>query len=97
MNRCIKARKAGITAEVVEEIKSTWRFQELAMVKIVDPLKRNMHRAHEIAEVGNIFFQGETRKLRQGTWINKCHVFLFWGGGGCNSIFFKGQLKSFNL
>ncbi|XP_078152778.1 maize chloroplast splicing factor-like protein isoform X2 [Carex rostrata] len=50
IKRWIKAWKAGITAEVVEEIKRTWRFQELAMVKIVDPLKRNMDRAREIAE-----------------------------------------------
>lgn len=55
MNRWIKARKAGITAEVVEEIKRIWRFHELAMVKIVDPLKRNMDRAREIVEVGNVF------------------------------------------
>jgi RNA-binding protein YhbY len=56
LDRWVKARKAGITTEVVEEIKRIWRFHELAMVKIVDPLKRNMDRAREIVEVCNIFF-----------------------------------------
>ncbi|PKA65289.1 Chloroplastic group IIA intron splicing facilitator CRS1, chloroplastic [Apostasia shenzhenica] len=46
----VRAKKAGVTPEVVEGIRRAWRKQELAMVKIVEPLCKNMVRAHEIVE-----------------------------------------------
>ena len=48
----VKAKKAGVTDDVVDEIRATWRRDELAMVKFVEPLSRNMDRAREIIEVG---------------------------------------------
>ncbi|XP_010922095.1 chloroplastic group IIA intron splicing facilitator CRS1, chloroplastic isoform X2 [Elaeis guineensis] len=50
MKKWVKAKKAGVTQEVVDEIRRTWRKGELAMVKFVEPLRRNMDRAHEILE-----------------------------------------------
>lgn len=50
MKNWAKAKKAGVTQEVVDEIRKTWRKGELAMVKFVEPLRRNMDRAHEILE-----------------------------------------------
>ncbi|XP_072990605.1 chloroplastic group IIA intron splicing facilitator CRS1, chloroplastic isoform X1 [Typha latifolia] len=50
MKRWVRAKKAGFMQEVVEEIERTWKKQELAMVKIVEPLRRNMDRAREIVE-----------------------------------------------
>ncbi|KAG1347086.1 Chloroplastic group IIA intron splicing facilitator CRS1, chloroplastic [Cocos nucifera] len=50
MKKWVKAKKAGVTQEVVDEIRRTWRKGELAMVKFVEPLRRNMVRAHEILE-----------------------------------------------
>jgi len=51
MKKWVKAKKAGVTQEVVDEIRRTWSKGELAMVKFVEPLRRNMDRAHEILEV----------------------------------------------
>ncbi|KAK7374873.1 hypothetical protein VNO80_08316 [Phaseolus coccineus] len=46
----IKVKKAGVTQDVVDQIKWTWRRNELAMVKFDIPLCRNMSRAREIVE-----------------------------------------------
>uniref|UniRef100_A0A6V7QU08 CRM domain-containing protein n=1 Tax=Ananas comosus var. bracteatus TaxID=296719 RepID=A0A6V7QU08_ANACO len=48
--RWVRAKKAGLTPEVVEEIARVWRTRELAAVRIVEPLRRNMDRAREIVE-----------------------------------------------
>lgn len=47
----VKAKKSGVTKEVVNDILSGWRKEEVVMVKFVDPLKRNMDRATEIVEM----------------------------------------------
>lgn len=58
MTRWVKAKKAGVTQGVVEEIRRGWKENELVMVRIVEPLRRNMDRAREIVEVtGAIMFQ----------------------------------------
>jgi RNA-binding protein YhbY len=50
--RWARAKKAGITDEVVEEVRGQWaKGQELAGVRIVEPLRRCMDRAREILEV----------------------------------------------
>uniref|UniRef100_A0A0E0LU69 CRM domain-containing protein n=1 Tax=Oryza punctata TaxID=4537 RepID=A0A0E0LU69_ORYPU len=50
--RWARAKKAGITDEVVEEVRGQWaRGQELAGVRIVEPLRRCMDRAREILEI----------------------------------------------
>ncbi|CAJ2656515.1 unnamed protein product [Trifolium pratense] len=46
----VKVKKAGVTQDVVKEIKRTWRTNELAMVKFDIPLCQNMDRAREIVE-----------------------------------------------
>ncbi|XP_061338331.1 chloroplastic group IIA intron splicing facilitator CRS1, chloroplastic-like [Gastrolobium bilobum] len=46
----VKVKKAGVTQAVVDEIKRTWRRNELAMVKFDIPLCLNMDRAREIVE-----------------------------------------------
>ena len=51
MRTWIKVKKAGVTQDVVDQIKWTWRRNELAMVKFDIPLCRNMSRAREIVEV----------------------------------------------
>jgi len=51
MSRWVRAKKAGVTPEVVEEIVRGWRKEELVLVRFVDPLRRNMDRAREIVEV----------------------------------------------
>ena len=51
MRTWVKVKKAGVTQAVVDEIKRTWRKNELAMVKFDIPLCRNMDRAREIVEV----------------------------------------------
>lgn len=56
LRRWVKAKKAGVTREVVDEILRGWRKEELVVVKIVDPLRRNMDRAREIVEVKIGFF-----------------------------------------
>ncbi|XP_020571490.1 chloroplastic group IIA intron splicing facilitator CRS1, chloroplastic [Phalaenopsis equestris] len=50
MRKWVRGKKAGVTPEVVKGIRRAWRKKELAMVKIVDPLRQNMVRAHEIVE-----------------------------------------------
>ncbi|ESW11169.1 hypothetical protein PHAVU_008G007700 [Phaseolus vulgaris] len=50
MRTWIKVKKAGVTQDVVDQIKWTWRRNELAMVKFDIPLCRNMSRAREIVE-----------------------------------------------
>ncbi|WOK93019.1 chloroplastic group IIA intron splicing facilitator CRS1, chloroplastic isoform X2 [Canna indica] len=50
MTKWVKAKKAGVTLEVVKEIQRGWRENELVMVRIVEPLRRNMDRAREIIE-----------------------------------------------
>lgn len=47
----VKVKKAGVTQDVVNQIKRTWRTNELAMVKFDIPLCQNMDRAREIVEV----------------------------------------------
>ena len=52
MGRWARAKKAGVTNEVVEDLRREWaRGEELAAVRIVEPLRRNMDRAREILEV----------------------------------------------
>ena len=52
----VKAKKAGLTQDVVDEIGRRWKRSELVMVKFVEPLCRNMDRAMEIVEVSLVFF-----------------------------------------
>lgn len=51
MRKWVNVRKAGVTETVVNEIRSTWKLNELAMVRFDVPLCRNMERAQEIIEV----------------------------------------------
>jgi RNA-binding protein YhbY len=52
MDRWVRAKKAGVTDEVVEEVRREWASgQELAAVRVVEPLRRCMDRAREILEV----------------------------------------------
>ncbi|CAM8906164.1 unnamed protein product [Rhodiola kirilowii] len=51
MRKWVKVKKAGVTREVVAEIRLIWRNQELVMVKFDVPLCRNMPRACEIIEM----------------------------------------------
>lgn len=52
MGRWARAKKAGVTDEVVEEMRREWASgEELAAVRIVEPLRRSMDRAREILEV----------------------------------------------
>ncbi|RLN04188.1 chloroplastic group IIA intron splicing facilitator CRS1, chloroplastic [Panicum miliaceum] len=52
MGRWARAKKAGVTDEVVEDLRREWaRGEELAAVRIVEPLRRNMDRAREILEI----------------------------------------------
>lgn len=52
MDRWARAKKAGVTDEVVEDVRSEWSSgQELAGVRIVEPLRRCMDRAREILEI----------------------------------------------
>nr|CAB3482778.1 unnamed protein product [Digitaria exilis] len=51
MGKWARAKKAGVTDEVVEDLRREWaRGEELAAVRIVEPLRRNMDRAREILE-----------------------------------------------
>ncbi|CAL0308274.1 unnamed protein product [Lupinus luteus] len=50
MRKWVKVMKAGVTKDVVDEIKRIWRKNELAMIKFDIPLCRNMDRAREIVE-----------------------------------------------
>ncbi|QHO09749.1 Chloroplastic group IIA intron splicing facilitator CRS1 [Arachis hypogaea] len=47
----VKVKKLGVTQDVVDEIKRTWRNNELAMLKFDIPLCKNMDRAREIVEL----------------------------------------------
>ncbi|CAL4998261.1 unnamed protein product [Urochloa decumbens] len=52
MGKWARAKKAGVTDEVVEDLRREWaRGEELAAVRIVEPLSRNMDRAREILEI----------------------------------------------
>jgi len=52
MGRWARAKKAGVTEEVVDDLRREWaRGEELAAVRIVEPLRRIMDRAREILEV----------------------------------------------
>ncbi|KFK40459.1 hypothetical protein AALP_AA3G375700 [Arabis alpina] len=51
MRKWVNVRKAGVTENVVDEIRSIWRLNELAMVRFDVPLCRNMERAQEIIEM----------------------------------------------
>ncbi|KAL5809932.1 hypothetical protein ACOSQ4_026500 [Xanthoceras sorbifolium] len=51
MRKWVKVMKAGVTENVVYEIRLAWRRSELAMVKFDIPLCRNMERAREIVEL----------------------------------------------
>ncbi|KAJ0985757.1 hypothetical protein J5N97_004113 [Dioscorea zingiberensis] len=51
MDKWVKAKKAGVTEIVVDEIKRAWRRRELVMVKFHLPLSSNMVRAREIIEI----------------------------------------------
>lgn len=51
-DRWVRAKKAGVTDEVVEEVRREWaRGQELAAVRVVEPLRLCMDRAREILEI----------------------------------------------
>lgn len=56
MRRWVKVKKAGVTQDVVDEMRLIWRSNELAMLKFDVPLSLNMDRAHEIVEVKNANF-----------------------------------------
>ncbi|XP_010549910.1 PREDICTED: chloroplastic group IIA intron splicing facilitator CRS1, chloroplastic [Tarenaya hassleriana] len=51
MKKWVKVKKAGVTEDVVNDIRLIWRRNELAMVKFDVPLCRNMERAQEIIEM----------------------------------------------
>lgn len=51
MRKWVKVKKAGVTQDVVDEIRQIWRWNELAMLKFDLPLCRSMDRAREIVEV----------------------------------------------
>lgn len=51
MREWVNVRKAGVTETVVNDIRSVWEGNELAMVRFDVPLCRNMERAQEIIEV----------------------------------------------
>ncbi|CAA7018176.1 unnamed protein product [Microthlaspi erraticum] len=51
MRKWLNVRKAGVTETVVNEIRSIWKLNELAMVRFDVPLCRNMERAQEIIEM----------------------------------------------
>ncbi|CAN8236241.1 unnamed protein product [Cochlearia groenlandica] len=51
MRKWVNVRKAGVTETIVNEIKSMWRCNELAMLRFDVPLCRNMDRAQEITEM----------------------------------------------
>ncbi|CAN6445081.1 unnamed protein product [Victoria cruziana] len=68
----VKAKKAGVTQEVVDGIRRTWKNGELAMVKFDVPLCHNMERAREIVE---------TKTGGTVIWIKKDRVAVY---RGCN-------------
>lgn len=51
MDKWVRAKKAGVTDEVLEDVRREWSSgQELAGVRVVEPLRRCMDRAREILE-----------------------------------------------
>ncbi|CAD6244861.1 unnamed protein product [Miscanthus lutarioriparius] len=85
MGRWARAKKAGITDEVVEEMRREWASgEELAAVRIVEPLRRSMDRAREILEIktgglvvwtkGDIHFVCRGSKYQQNA--KHSHTFL---------------------
>ncbi|KAL8117976.1 chloroplastic group IIA intron splicing facilitator CRS1, chloroplastic isoform X2 [Apium graveolens] len=50
MKKWIKVKQAGVTWEIVSQIRCIWRNNELVMLKFDLPLCRNMDRAREIVE-----------------------------------------------
>ncbi|KAL5123004.1 Chloroplastic group IIA intron splicing facilitator CRS1, chloroplastic [Glycine soja] len=65
MRTWIKVKKARVTQDVVDQIKRTWRRNELAMTKFDIPLCRNMDRAREIVEVLACPFSSSSRILQR--------------------------------
>ncbi|KHG25518.1 hypothetical protein F383_03195 [Gossypium arboreum] len=51
MRKWVKVMKAGVTQDVVDEIRLAWGNNELVMLKFGVPLCRNMDRASEIVEM----------------------------------------------
>ncbi|KAL1205828.1 Chloroplastic group IIA intron splicing facilitator CRS1 [Cardamine amara subsp. amara] len=51
MRKWVNVRKAGVTETIVNEIRSIWKSNDLAMVRFDVPLCRNMERAQEIIEM----------------------------------------------
>nr|GMD51977.1 chloroplastic group IIA intron splicing facilitator CRS1, chloroplastic isoform X1 [Ipomoea batatas] len=51
MRKWVKVNKAGVTQDVVNQVRLIWRTDELAMLKFDVPLCRNMARAREIVEM----------------------------------------------
>lgn len=51
MKKWIKVKQAGVTLDIVSQIRCIWRNNELVMLKFDLPLCRNMDRAREIVEV----------------------------------------------
>ncbi|KAG2578337.1 hypothetical protein PVAP13_6NG228500 [Panicum virgatum] len=85
MGRWARAKKAGVTEEVVDDLRREWaRGEELAAVRIVEPLCRNMDRAREILEIktgglvvwtkGDIHFVYRGSNYQQNT--NHSHYFV---------------------
>nr|CAB3480781.1 unnamed protein product [Digitaria exilis]CAB3502493.1 unnamed protein product [Digitaria exilis] len=65
MGKWARAKKAGITDEVVEDLRREWaRGEELAAVRLVEPLRRNMDRAREILEVHDGQVKEEEARLK---------------------------------
>ncbi|KAK3121559.1 hypothetical protein QOZ80_8BG0656150 [Eleusine coracana subsp. coracana] len=78
MDRWVRAKKAGVTDEVVEGVRGEWDSgRELAAVRLVEPLRRCMDRAREILEIkteglvvwtkGDIHFVYRGRNYLQNT------------------------------
>ena len=51
MKKWVKVKKAGVTWDIVSQIRFLWKNNELVMLKFDIPLCRNMDRAREIVEV----------------------------------------------
>ncbi|TVU06455.1 hypothetical protein EJB05_49672, partial [Eragrostis curvula] len=72
MGRWVRAKKAGVTDEVVEDVRREWaRGQELAAVRLVEPLCRCMDRAREILEIKTgglvVWTKGDIHFLYRGS------------------------------
>ncbi|KAL1810088.1 hypothetical protein ACET3Z_027078 [Daucus carota] len=51
MKKWVKVKKAGVTWDIVSQIRFLWKNNELVMLKFDIPLCRNMDRAREIVEL----------------------------------------------